>query len=136
MFHYDLSLLPYEAPEDYTTVVQTLTFNSSTSSIDLLIPLVDDNTVEEDQIFFANLTNPSAPDVTLDPAQATITIEDNEDRKCQSRRIRLQSKHSHSHSHSPPPHYLEDGLCECAPPPYGAGSIVIIMLIIMYSFCT
>ena len=77
-----ISVLFYKAPEDYMTLVQNMTFDSSTNSIKLSIPLVDDNINEEDKVFLGNLSNSTAPEhVTLDPAQAHVTIKDN-DRKC------------------------------------------------------
>ena len=44
------------------------------------VPIINDNITEGDQSFFGNLGNPQGP-VTLDPAQATVTIEDDGDRK-------------------------------------------------------
>ena len=76
------SLFSYIAPDDYVTVVQTLTFNSTTSSVGIQIPITDDNLLEDDEMFFGMISNPGDPRVMLDPSRAKVTIGDNEGSKC------------------------------------------------------
>lgn len=64
------------APYDYTTVVQTLTFNATTTSVDVQVPIIDDNLREDDEMFFAFISNPSLPDLFLAPDRTSIIIED------------------------------------------------------------
>ena len=76
------SLFSYIAPDDYTTVVQTLTFNPTTSSVDIQVPIINDALLEDDEMFFGMISNPSDNRVTLNPARANVTIEDFGDGKC------------------------------------------------------
>ena len=75
-------LFSHIAPGDYTTVTQTLTFNSTTSSVDIQVPIIDDDLLEDPEMFFGMISNPSDSRVTLNPARANVTIEDFEDGMC------------------------------------------------------
>ena len=55
---------------------QTLTFNTTTSSVDIQVPIIGDNLLENDEVFFAMISNPMGYPVILNPALATVTIED------------------------------------------------------------
>ena len=72
-------LLTYSDPEDYTSVVQDLTFSPSNTRIDVSIPIVDNNVLEGPEDFLSNLrlvTTGAA--VNVDPAEATINIADDD----------------------------------------------------------
>jgi len=67
------------AGQDYTAV--TLTFvweNGDTSPKTVLIPILDDSTVEGPETFFVNLNNPTGGATLGAPATATVTINDND----------------------------------------------------------
>ena len=68
------------APRDYAAVIsQPLSFNLSTTSVSVSIPIVDDDLDEENEDFFANLDyNIVRPNVVLDPNVTRILIEDND----------------------------------------------------------
>ena len=70
------SVFSYTAPDDYTTVVQTLTFNPTTNSVNITVPIIDDSLLEDDEMFFGFISNPSDSRVTLAPDRANVTIED------------------------------------------------------------
>ena len=60
---------------DYTGVTSTLTFDATVSTQVVVVPILDDNVVEDSE--FINVTLVSADHaVTLNPATARITIED------------------------------------------------------------
>ena len=63
--------------------MRNLTFTSTIKRIDINVTIVDDATVELDEIFSASLSpvtvGPDAPIATLVPDNARITIEDEED---------------------------------------------------------
>ena len=60
---------------DYTGVTSTLTFDATVSTQVVVVPILDDNVVEDSE--FINVTLVSADRaVTLNPATARITIED------------------------------------------------------------
>ena len=82
------SLFSYIAPGDYTTVTQTLTFNQTTLSVDIPVTIIDDNLLEDNEMFFGMISNPSDSRVTLNPANANVTIEDFGDGK------QIQSTHN------------------------------------------
>ena len=50
-------ILPYTAPEDYTALSQTITLDSDTTSVHLMIPIIDDNLCEPDERFEIMLTS-------------------------------------------------------------------------------
>lgn len=55
----------------------TLTFNSSVITRNVSVSIVNDDVTEGDQSFFGNLGNAEGP-VILSPAEATVTIEDDD----------------------------------------------------------
>ena len=64
---------------NYTTVVNRSTFNSTTTSVDIQVPIVD---AVRMICSMGSLPTPcSDPRVTLSPNQANVTIEDNGDGK-------------------------------------------------------
>ena len=72
------------APDDYTSVLQTLTFRSRLPSMTVLVPINDDDLDEEDlERFTASLTLVTDnPRVTINPPMAEVLIVDN-DGKCE-----------------------------------------------------
>ncbi|MBL8515739.1 MAG: hypothetical protein JNM76_02120 [Betaproteobacteria bacterium] len=65
--------------QDYTPV--TITFiweNGDTAPKTVLIPILDDTTVEGPETFFVNLNNPTGGATLGTPATATVTINDND----------------------------------------------------------
>ena len=72
----------YIAPGDYTTVANMLTFNQTTSSVDIRVPVIDDDLLEDDELFIGMISSPSDFCVTLNPATANVTIEDFGDGMC------------------------------------------------------
>ena len=72
------------APDDYTSVLQTLTFRSRLPSMTVLVPIIDDLLDEEDlERFTASLTLVTDnPRVTIAPPMAEVLIRDN-DGKCE-----------------------------------------------------
>ena len=69
------------APLDYTTTSQTISFTSGQgvgSTVDITIPLIDDNITEAVEYFFGSLTLiPTNLDVSVTPNQTKIFITDN-----------------------------------------------------------
>ena len=67
-------------PEDYSGVVVELTFTPTEPSIDVMIPLTNDNVFEPDiENFEAELTLVTAEvDVDISPDRARVNILDNE----------------------------------------------------------
>ena len=49
--HYCDALCFLVAPNDYTALSRTITLNSTTTSVHLMIPIVDDNLCEPDERF-------------------------------------------------------------------------------------
>ncbi|MCA9016848.1 MAG: hypothetical protein KDA77_16055, partial [Planctomycetaceae bacterium] len=66
---------------DYTTMSGTLTFLPGEQSATIMVPLVNDNSVEGDETFVINLTNLQAngANVAITGNQATVTIEDDDE---------------------------------------------------------
>ncbi len=65
-------------PDDYVDVTSMiLTFNSVVDTIQVNIPIVDDNLCEADDIFQVNLAT-ADPDVNLNPATGFVTIKDDD----------------------------------------------------------
>ena len=69
------------APLDYTTTSQTISFTSGQgvgSTVDITIPIIDDNIIEAVEYFFGSLTLiPTNLDVSVTPNQTKIFITDN-----------------------------------------------------------
>ena len=72
---------PHTAGSDYSESVGIeFTFDSATTEVDVLIPIMDDSTFELTELFGASLAFPGAPPprVTLAPASAQVTILDDD----------------------------------------------------------
>ena len=65
------------APGDYTSTSGTITFGPGTVEQNITIPIINDLRLELDETFTVQLMNPP-PRVTLNPAQATVTIIDDD----------------------------------------------------------
>ena len=78
-----LSLFSISAGVDYVPLSMDLTFNSQVKRIDLNVTIIDDNIVELNEIFSGRLAvvtmGPNAPQSTLNPATAQISILDEVD---------------------------------------------------------
>ena len=74
-----LSLIP-SAGEEYTPVSTNVTFNASTSTQTVNIPILDNEIVADSTMFSASLTS-ADPAAMLNPASADITIEDDDSEK-------------------------------------------------------
>ncbi len=70
-------------PDDYVDIQgMVLNFNSGVDTIQVNIPIVDDNLCEADEIFQLNLAT-TDPDVNLNPATGFVTIKDDDGKlKC------------------------------------------------------
>lgn len=67
------------ASEDFEIVSTLLTFTSTISSVQVQVPIIDDNISESSEDFVANLTLITADiEVDINPGQATIIINDND----------------------------------------------------------
>ncbi len=68
------------APGDYTATSGTLTFNSTTTSVSVTVPTVDDSIVESPETFSMslNLTGITSGQTLGTPGSATATINDND----------------------------------------------------------
>ena len=70
---------------DYVPLSVDLTFNSLVKRIDFNVTILDDDIVEETELFSGQLAivtmGPNAPDVLLSPQTAQISILDEEDSK-------------------------------------------------------
>lgn len=73
----------HTAGRDYTAITVPLTFNSEVKVINLNVTILDDEIVESPEVFSGVLSivtmGPAAPDASLNPGTALITIEDEED---------------------------------------------------------
>ncbi len=64
---------------DYLTIIETLIFNSTISTISVSIPIIDDDVDEITENFFADLALITVTDrVIVAPAVATVSIIDND----------------------------------------------------------
>ena len=63
------------AGSDYTTMVSTLTLSPGDTEETIMVQIIDDSTNEPDEMFTVELSGARAG-ITLDPAIATVTIED------------------------------------------------------------
>ena len=68
------------AGEEYTTVSTSVTFNASTSTQRVNIPILDNEIVAGSTMFSVSLTS-ADPAAILNPASANITIEDDDSEK-------------------------------------------------------
>ena len=70
------------APEDYEPVNMTLTFDSSSSRLVIPVRIVNDAIDEDDEQLISRLelepVEGDLPNVQVDPAQATLTIVDDD----------------------------------------------------------
>ena len=62
---------------DYTVTRSDLTFNASTSSQRVTIPILEDDIVEGSETIIVTLTS-TDPAAILNPSSASVTIEDND----------------------------------------------------------
>lgn len=71
-----LNIIFFLAPDDYTSVTKLLNFTSSTTQFLISVPIINDDLVELNETFIANLTLVSKVglDVIIDPGQAVINI--------------------------------------------------------------
>ena len=74
-FH-ELFLIPL-AMLDYRVTSSDLTFNATTSSQTVTIPIIEDNIVEGLETIIVTLTS-TDPAAILNPPSASVTIEDND----------------------------------------------------------
>ena len=79
-----MCLCVHLAPDDYTTVSRRLTFTPTETEQEITIPITDDNTYEPSpEDFTAQLTLVTdSTDVLIDPAVATVNINDDDSEKC------------------------------------------------------
>ena len=68
------------AGKEYTTVFTNVTFNASTLTQTVNIPILDDEIVAGSTVFSVSLTS-ADPAAILNPASADITIEDDDSEK-------------------------------------------------------
>ena len=78
MFHSVIS----SAGEEYTSVSTSVTFNASTPTQTVNIPILDNEIVAGSTMFSVSLTS-ADPATILNPASADITIEDEDSKKPQ-----------------------------------------------------
>nr|WP_197999950.1 Calx-beta domain-containing protein [Gimesia alba] len=67
-------------PDDYTSQTNTLTFSVGQQSLEINVPIIDDNLVEDAETLLVNLTNllANGANITFADAQGEITIQDND----------------------------------------------------------
>ena len=73
-----LHSLVSSAEGEYTPVFTNVTFNASTPTQTVNIPILDNEIVADSTMFSVSLTS-ADPAVILNPASADITIEDDDD---------------------------------------------------------
>jgi uncharacterized delta-60 repeat protein/uncharacterized repeat protein (TIGR01451 family) len=59
---------------DYVPVSGTLTFSNGIAERSFVVPIINNNLVQDDRSFFVRIQNPSAPGQLLSPSVATVTI--------------------------------------------------------------
>ena len=69
--------LPPPLATDYTTVSMELTFNASTETQTVMIPIIGDDVVEATESFSVSLTSEDSA-VTLGQSSTTVTIRDDD----------------------------------------------------------
>ena len=67
-----------EAGADYTSTSGTLTFNPGETAQTILVPTLDDNEEESEELFMVTLSNPLGASLNDDAAEGTITDNDGE----------------------------------------------------------
>ena len=67
----------HSATVDYIVTSSDLTFNATTSSQTVTIPILEDDTVEDFETIIVTLTSPD-PAAIVNPSSASVTIEDND----------------------------------------------------------
>ena len=75
-----LHILITSAGEEYTPVSTNVTFNASTATQTVNIPILDNEIVAGSTVFSVSLTS-ADPAAILNPASADITIEDDDGEK-------------------------------------------------------
>ena len=73
---YELFLIP-SAIVDYTVTSSDLTFDVAPSSQTVIIPILDDNIVEDSETIIVTLTS-ADPAAIVNPSSASVTIEDDD----------------------------------------------------------
>ena len=69
--------LIHSATVDYTVTSSDWTFNTTTSSQTVTIPIIEDDTVEDSETIIVTLTS-TDPAAIVNPSSASVTIEDND----------------------------------------------------------
>jgi len=79
-FDFSTSDLSAVDPADYTTLTNTFTFTAGQQSIQINVPIIDDDLVEDVETLLADLTNivANGANITFVDAQGEITIQDND----------------------------------------------------------
>ena len=62
---------------DYIVTSSDMTFNTTTSSQTVIIPILDDNIVEDSETIIVTLTSTDSAAI-VNPSSASVTIEDND----------------------------------------------------------
>jgi hypothetical protein len=77
---YDSCFSPHTDGTDYSGFRREYTFDSTTRTVDVSVPLIDDSTFELTELFGASLAFPGAPPlrVTLAPNTTQVTILDDD----------------------------------------------------------
>ena len=75
-----LPTLTFSAGEEYAPVFTNVTFNASTSTHTVNIPILDNEIVTGSTMFSVSLTS-ADPAAVLNPASGDITIEDDDSEK-------------------------------------------------------
>jgi hypothetical protein len=77
---YDSCFSPHTDGTDYSGFGREYTFNSTTRTVDVSVPLIDDSIFEQTEMFGASLEFPGAPPprVSLAPDTAQVTILDDD----------------------------------------------------------
>lgn len=71
----------FSGTSDYSTLNRTLTFDANTTQTEFTVLVTEDNFLEINETFFGRLvlfTTEISARVNIDPAEATIVIQDND----------------------------------------------------------
>lgn len=68
----------FPAPDDYVTTIQDVTFETSSYSTTVTIPVVDDSIGEPEEIFYGSLSIVGSSYVQITRERAGITVTDND----------------------------------------------------------
>ena len=66
--------------QDYNETVRLLTFAPGVERISVMVPIIDDDLVEGDEVFFGVISLPPGSTSTIEfsPGRANVTISDND----------------------------------------------------------